>query len=263
MKRARMFAILTVATTLCAGSARTDERQVIELRTYHFASPQRLESFAGFAADGLAPALRRLGCAPVGLFRARVSDNPNLASDTNLELRLYVVIPHPDAGSAVTLDDRLAADPVYRAAESNALAAPLKDPVYLRRDTQLLRGFRRCSKVRAPARGPDRVAQLRIYESHNDDRARWKVHMFDEGGEIAIFERVGLNPVLFGSSVAGTRLPNLVYILAFDSREQLDAAWAKFRSDPAWLKLKDDPTYADTVSQIVSIIMRPLPGSDI
>ncbi len=263
MKRVRMFVILTAASALCAGSGRTEERQVIELRTYHFSSPHRLESFAGFAADALAPALRRLGCAPIGIFRARASDNPNLASDTNLELRIYIVIPHPDASSAVTLDERLAADAAYRAAEIHALAAPLNDPVYLRRDTQLLRGFRMCPQVRAPVRGPDRVAQLRIYESHNEDRARWKVHMFDDGGELAIFERVGLNPVLFGASIAGQRLPNLVYMLAFDSREQLDVAWAKFRSDPAWLKLKDDSTYADTVSHIVSIILRPLAGSDI
>jgi len=255
--------LVTALAAMSTGSIAADARQIVELRTYHFASPQRLEVFAGFTADALVPALRRLGCTPIGVFRAHAADNPNLASDTNLELRIFIIIPHPDAASAMTLDERLAADPVYLAAETNALAAPLKDPVFVRRDTQLLRAFRKCPTVRAPARGPHRVAQLRIYESHNEDRARWKVHMFDEGGELAIFEQVGLRPVLFGASVAGTRLPNLVYMLAFDTREELDAAWTRFRADPAWLKLKDDPIYADTVSHIVSIILRPLPGSEI
>lgn len=263
MRTVNPCAMILIAAGIATGSTRADDRQIVELRVYDFHSPQRLESFAKFAAEAFAPALRRLGCVPIGLFRARAVDNPNVAADTNLELRLYLVIPHPNLASFVTLDDRLVADPVYLAAETNALAAPLHDPIYLRRETHLLRSFRECPRVRAPARGADRIAQLRIYESHNEDRARWKVHMFDEGGELAIFERVGLRPVFFGSTVAGSRLPNMIYLLAFDSREQLDAAWAAFRSDPTWLQLKDDPVYANTVSRIVSIILRPLPGSDI
>ncbi|MCX7817723.1 MAG: NIPSNAP family protein [Kiritimatiellae bacterium] len=261
--RTRRFVVFLAAMTLSGGLAPAEERQPVELRTYFFASRDRRERFAAFAAEALAPALRRLRCEPVGLFHAAATDNPHLASDTNLELRLYVVIPHPDAQSVMNLDERLAADPTYLAAETNALATPMRDPLYLRRDTQLLRSFRMCPRVRVPAKGPDRIVQLRIYESHNEDRARWKVHMFDDGGEIAIFDRVGLRPVLFGASVAGVRLPSLIYLLAFENRQQLETAWAAFRADPAWLKLKDDPRYTDTVSQIVNLILRPLPGSDI
>lgn len=87
--------------------------------------------------------------------------------------------------------------------------------------------------------------------------------MFNEGGEIGIFRRVGMNPVLFGQSLAGTLLPNLTYMLAFDSPAAMDGAWLKFRADPEWIKLKDDPAYKDTVSNISNFVLRPLPGSQI
>ncbi len=240
-----------------------EERQAIELRTYLFASEAKLEAFAAYAREALVPALHRAGCRPVGLFALRAEDNKNLPAAWSNEFRLLLLIPHPTFDSVFLLDDRLAVDAAHAAAEAAALQAPMKDPVYLRRETQIMAGFQECPRVVAPVSGPQRVVQLRIYESHNEERARRKVEMFDQGGEIAIFRSVGLLPVFFGRSVGGTLMPNLTYMLAFESPSAMEAAWAKFRADPAWIRLKDDPKYADTVSRITNLILRPLPGSDI
>lgn len=246
-----------------AGTLRAaDARQVIELRTYTFASEEKLQLFAGVLEKAMVPALNRLGAKPVGVFRLRKDDNPALKLEAD-PARLYVVIPHASAEDAFSAGARIHADAEFVAAAKPVMDTPMKDPVYLRYEAQFMRGFTECPAVTAVAKGDDRVVQLRIYESHNSERAARKVEMFNEGGEIAIFRRVGMNPVFFGQSAAGTQLPNLTYMLGFDSPGALAQAWAAFLKDPEWLRLKNDPKYKDTVSNITNLILRPLPGSQI
>ena len=84
-------------------------------------------------------------------------------------------------------------------------------------------------RVEAPTKSPDRLAQLRTYESHSAERAMKKIQMFNEGGEIAIFRRVGMRPVFFGQTLIGSKLPNLTYMLAFDNEQAMTTAWNGFR----------------------------------
>ena len=237
-------------------------KQVVELRTYTFATEAKLKTFEEFLAKSMIPALNRAGVTPVGAFRLMKADNPklNLESDA---LTLQVLLPHASIEGALTLAGKLAADKAYAEAVQAVLGTPMKDPVYARFESQLLLGFTQCPKVEVPTRAETRVIQLRIYESHNDEHALRKIEMFNEGGEIGIFRRTGLNPVFFGQSIAGTKLPNLTYILAFESPAAQEAAWAAFMKDPDWTKLKADSKYADTVSNITNLILRPVAGSQI
>lgn len=57
--------------------------------------------------------------------------------------------------------------------------------------------------------------------------------------------------------------PNLTYLLTFENMEARDQHWAKFRADSEWTKLRDNPYYADTVSNITDIILRPTAYSQI
>ena len=141
--------------------------------------------------------------------------------------------------------------------------APKSDPAYTRYETSLFVGFDQCPRVETPAKGDARVLQLRIYESHTRERNRKKVAMFDEGGEISIFRRVGMNPVFFGEAVAGPRMPNLTYMLGFEDEAALKKAWDAFRADAEWNKLKSDPQYKDTTSQITNLVLRPVEGSQV
>jgi hypothetical protein len=234
----------------------------LEMRTYTFASEAKLQAFAGYVEADLIPALNRAGCRPVGAFRMRAADNPKLELAAD-DLRMFILFSHPSPAAVGELAGKLDADGAHAAAFKALLGASAPDPVYARFETQLMVGFRDCRDLETPSKSDDRVIQLRIYESANDERALRKVEMFDQGGEIAIFRRVGLHPVFFGRSIAGTRLPNLTYALGFDSPAAMDAAWTVFRKDPAWITLKDDPVYKDTVSTIINWILRPLPGSQI
>jgi len=88
-------------------------------------------------------------------------------------------------------------------------------------------------------------------------RRKKKVEMFNTGGEIAIFRHTGLDPVFFGQSLVGTRLPNLTYMLGFDDMDSKEKSWDRFRNDPGWKKLKAEPYYKDTVSKVTNILLRP------
>ena len=87
--------------------------------------------------------------------------------------------------------------------------------------------------------------------------------MFNDGGEIAIFRKTGLNPVFFGETIVGPMMPNLTYMLCFDDLTDRDKRWGVFGSSPEWKKLRSDPQYKDTVSNITDIILRPMGYSQI
>lgn len=245
-----------------AQGSRSTGKQVIELRRYTFASAEKRTAFEAFIGAGLLPALNRAGIRPVGAFQLRKADNPMAAFPGEIGPDLYLLIPHPGLDSVTTLDSRLAADGAY-AEEQKKLAEQPREPAYARIEISLFLGFDDCPRVEVPAKGPGRVLQLRIYEAMNDERGRMKVHMFNQGGEIKLFREVGLHPVFFGHAVAGPLMPNLTYMLGFDSPAALAAAWDRFRPHPAWQKLSRDPLYKDTVSRITNLILRPLPTSQI
>lgn len=251
------------ATTRAAQPARgVCDRQVLDLRRYTFVSPEKRKTFESFAATGLVPALNRQGIQPVGLFKMTRADNPQATFEGETGPELFVLLPHPSLESAATLDAKLAADTSYAKALVGLNDGP-KDAAYARYESSLLLAFDDCPRVEVPTRAATRVLQLRIYEAHNGERNRMKVRMFNEGGEIRIFREVGMNPVFFGHAFAGTRLPNLTYLLGFEDEEALKAAWSKFGTHPDWQRISKDPRYKDTVSNITNLVLRPVGGSQI
>ena len=108
-----------------------------------------------------------------------------------------------------------------------------------------------------------RIFELRVYESHSLKAAKKKIAMFNEGDEIAIFRKTGLQPVFFGETLFGPAMPNLTYMLVFDSMETRNKHWDQFRTDPDWLTLREVPIYKDTVSNITDIILQPTSFSQV
>ena len=117
--------------------------------------------------------------------------------------------------------------------------------------------------VDAPVKGPSRLFQLRIYESHSEAAALKKIEMFNEGGEIALFDRIGLRPVFFGQTLAGPRQPNLVYMTVHADMAAREKTWDAFRNDDGWKKLSADPNFANTVSATTVVFLRPAAYSQI
>ena len=138
---------------------------------------------------------------------------------------------------------------------------------YARVETSLLRSFDAAPGLEMPATEagrPARVFELRTYESNTFDSLGRKIGMFNSG-EIALFRKTGLNPVFFGETIFGANMPNLTYMLWYDSLAAREANWKKFVSHPEWDKLKTTPGLSDgeVVSNISNSMLSPLPYSPI
>lgn len=268
MKR-RQFLTSSAAASLALAAGATAHaaasssgKELLELRLYKFGSAAKQQAFDSFLGRVAIPAVNRAEVRPVGVFKLNKADNPDLKLESD-STDLYVLLPHKSMDSVVTLIDRLAQDSSFTNNAGEFIEAPKSDPAYTRYESSLFLGFDHAPKVEVPTKAPTRVMQLRIYESHNEERALKKIEMFNEGGEIAIFRRVGLNIVFFGQGVVGNKLPNLTYMLAFDDEAAMKKAWGSFGPDPAWKTLSSDPQYKDTVSNIINLVLRPTASSQI
>jgi hypothetical protein len=230
---------------------------LLELRRYRLRNGPLQTRFSAYAKEALVPALGRAGIAPVGAWTVSFgSHSPTL----------HLLLPHKDAESLLTLESRLAADADYGKAAASLLALPPSDPPFERCDSSLIGAVPTQPGVEKPAgeaAGASRVFELRTYRSPSEPAGRKKVEMFEAGGELGIFQRLGMHTVFFGRDLVGAGLPSLTYMLAFADTAAREKAWAAFRDDAAWLKLRDQPAYVDVVSGIDAAILRPTDYSQI
>lgn len=245
---------LIAATPMAAALSRAQDRQYFELIAYHLQVGARKALVADFYRDVALPAYGRLGTGPIGVFSPLYGPN---------QPTLYVLVPHASLEQATIINQLLIEDAAFMEDGVDFLDAALASPAYVRQTRQLMVAFKDMPTVEVPVTGADRIFELRIYESHSIKAGQKKIHMFNEGGEIALFRKIGLHPVFFGETLFGPMMPNLTYMLGFGSMAERDDAWAEFIADPEWHAMRDNPMYADTVSNITDHILRPAPFSQI
>ncbi len=256
----RNFIQTALAGSVAAGMSRVsaaaaEERKYLTLtwyRTRRDFDVQRLTDFLGGSA---LPAYNRAGVKPVGLLQVSVGpDSP----------AFLIIAPFPSMGAIQDTNAKLASDETW----TKELAAfdDKWDLAYERRESWLLQTFKSFPDLAVPKSeaGKTNLFELRMYESRNSLGHVKKVSMFD-GGEIDIFRRVGVNPVFFGSTLFGARMPNLVYMIYFPSMEARTDAWAKFGQDPEWKKISNAPGMSnrELVSSISNQLLTPLPASQL
>jgi NIPSNAP protein len=230
-----------------------------EWRQYSMRTGTQSRRLDDYLQNALLPALNRLGHTPVGVFQVTFG----LPSPTT-----FVLTPFASADALVGRDAKLEADADYLKAAGAYLDAPATDPAYVRQDVSILSAFPQFPRIAVPAatanKGP-RIFELRTYESPSERAHRAKVKMFAEMGEIEIFKRVGLTPVFFARTIAGGRMPSLVYMLTHENLAARDKNWSGFGGDPEWRKLAATPGYSDPeiVSNITDILLRPTAYSQI
>jgi len=237
-------------------------RQFIEVRKYTIKDADKRAVLVDILDKALVPALNRQGLRPVGVFMPIQRETP-LEREAKFANNVFVVIPHRTTNTFVSTAARLRADSVYMRDAAPIFETTSRDPVYTDCETFLLHGFPTLPGVEVPDLGPNRVFELRLYRSFNIERNEAKIHMFDEGGELPLFREVGLNPIFFGDIVAGTRMPAFLYMIGCSSLDNHAAVWRTFVNHPKWIAMRDLPEYADTATEIDSIVLTPSPGSQI
>jgi hypothetical protein len=234
-------------------------QEYYQLRTYTLRNGPQLSLTQGYLERALIPALNRLEMGPVGAFKLDIGpETPTY----------YVLIPSTSVEALVGLDGRLGKDAEYVKAAGGFRDAPASAPAFMRSERTLLSAFTGWPKLTATkavdGKLPKRIFQLRTYESPSQVAHTRKIQMFNEA-EIGIFTRAGLNPVFFGDTLIGTRMPCLTYMLTFADLAELQAHWAAFSADPEWKELSHKPgnTDAEIVSNISNLYLSPLACSQI
>ena len=222
-------------------------------RTEDAARQERVEHYLETA---LVPALGRMGLDRIGVFTNM--DDPDDHS-------VYVLIPYPTLDLFAAVNPTLLEDETYQAAAREHFAVPKDAPVFTRIQSRFYKAFSGMPVIEMPAQtaqGQPRVFELRIYESHTEDKAALKVDMFNSG-EIQVMRDTQLGPVFFGEALIGDDLPNLAYMLSAADREAHQAHWKAFGEHPEWNRMKALPKYSDTVSSITNVFLVPTAFSQI
>jgi hypothetical protein len=244
-----------------AAAAETTKSSYYELRYFQLRTDNTDQNkrTSAFLRDAYMPAAKHAGAGPIGLFSASIAPEAPF---------IICLTSYPSLAAMESAREKLAASDDYLKALAE-FDAPA-ERAYERVESWLLRAFDFFPNIEIkPAtpgdpKPPARLFEMRTYESANETLLRRKIKMFGSG-EVGIFRRVGLQPVWFGEAIAGSKLPHLTYMVAFENLATREKNWVGFGSDPEWVKLRSTPEFANPqlVSNISNAILSPINGSDI
>lgn len=253
------FALLCLSNTLMAFDRKPAEKDIYEIKVYRMKTNDQVIIVDNFLKNAYLPALHRLGVSKVGVFK-------NVGIDTAAEKRMYVLIPLRSLEQINRIEDGLIADGAYNTDGAAYLAAPFDAPAYTRIETIVLRAFSKMPHFQSPSLNgepSERIYELRSYEGSSEKFYHQKVHMFNEGGEVPLFKRLGFNAVFYAEVLAGSHMPNLMYMTSFDNMASRDEHWKNFGADPEWKRLSAMPEYQHTVSKADIIFLHPAVYSEL
>jgi hypothetical protein len=228
------------------------KKEIYQLTIYQYNTPAQEMVLNNYLKNALLPALHKKGYKNIGVFAA-------LANDTAALKYLYVYIPLKN------IAEKLNKDTAYQTAAAEYINAVYTNAPYKRMEVIILNAFPLAPQMQLPrltAAKKDRIYELRSYESATEKIFANKVHMFNQGGEITLFKRLNFNAVFYAEVIAGSHMPNLMYMTAFENKADRDAHWKNFVDSPEWKKLSALPEYQNNVSHIDITFLKPLEYSD-
>lgn len=255
----KQFATICIASFLSfAATAKDKKREYYELKVYHYTSASQEKAIDTYLQQALIPALHRSGVSSVGAFKA-------VANDTAAVKSFYVLVPFNSLEDMAGIQKKLDNDAAYASAGKEYIDAAYNQAPFTRFESILLHAFHLAPETSKPnLKGPksERIYELRSYEGPTEKLYRKKVEMFNEGGEIDLFKRLNFNAVFYSEVIAGSRMPNLMYMTTFENMADRDAHWKSFSDDAFWKKLSAMPEYKNTVSKSDIIFLHPTEYSD-
>ncbi len=235
------------------------QRQYYEIKVYRVATNEQVKKVDAFLKDAYIPALHRAGIRQTGVFHL-------VTNDTATDKRVYVFIPLRSLDQVSSLEDLLVNDAELAKAGDAYWNAAFDATPYIRIESILLKAFPLMPRYNAPqlsGNKTERIYELRSYEGPTEKLYRKKVEMFNKGGEVALFNRLGFNAVFYGEVIAGSRMPNLMYMTSFNNRAEREAHWNTFKDDPEWKQLSALPEYQHTVSRNETLLLHPAEFSEL
>jgi hypothetical protein len=250
---------MLLAAYPAAAQRKETARDLYALRIYHFSTMEQEKRILTYLESALVPAIKRQGLNHIGVFET-------LGADTAKTKRIYLLIPYTSAQQLADAERKIVNDKSYIEEAADYIETAYDKPVYDRLEIIHLQAFALAPKTQVPALNSaksERVYELRSYESASEKIYRNKVQMFNEGGEIALFKRLNFNAVFYGEVLAGSRMPNLMYMTSFENMDDRNAHWKTFVDDAEWKTLSAKPEYQHNVSHMDIWFLRALDFSDL
>ena len=248
---------------LCYISAGTfaappESQMYYELKIYRLKDPGKNEIFDKFLKDAFIPAMHKAGIPKIGVFKP-------VETDTAFGKMVYVFVPYETMEQYNQVLVKLESDPAYLEAGKDFLDAPYNDPPFTRYESVFMKAFTLMPRYKVYSYNTppsERIYELRSYGSWTEAKATKKIHMFNEGGEMAIFEKIGSNAVFYAQVLFGSLKPRLMYMTTYADMNSQKEHWAAFSKHPDWQTLRAKEEYANTVIKPVAYLLHPTDYSD-
>ena len=250
-----LFFISAPVISYCTPPAK---QMYYEIKIYRLTNPGKAAVTDKYLKDAFIPAMHRAGIATIGVFKP-------VETDTAYGKMVYVFIPYKTVEQYVKVTAVLEKDPLYQQAGKDFLDAPYNDAPFIRYESVFLKAFAFMPQFRVPSFTTppgERIYELRSYESWTEEKATKKIHMFNEGGEMAIFEKIGANAVFYGQVLFGSQKPRLMYMTTYSDMKSQKEHWAAFSAHPDWKALRAKEEYANTVIKPKPYLLHPTEYSD-
>ena len=234
------------------------KKEFYQIKIYQLKNDEQIARVDSFLRDAYLPALHRAGISKVGVFKPITNDTATIKT-------IYVFTPFNSLAQLYALPSVLNKDKVYQEAGKNYLNAAYNNVPYIRIETILLDAFEKHTQHGIPSLSSsvkDKIYELRSYEGPTEKLYESKVRMFNVGDEVGLFKRLGFNAIFYANVIAGSHMPNLMYMTSFENMEEREAHWKAFFDDPQWKKLLTIPEYDNTVSHADIILTHATDYSD-
>ena len=214
------------------GFAKT-QTEYYTITAYHFKEAQQEVALDTYLQTAYLPALHRKGKTAVGVFKP-------IANDTSADKLIYIIVPYKSFDEIQIIDESLLKDKVYTQAGQDYINASYQSPPYTRMEKIILTAFPLAPQMRLPhltSDKKDHIYELRSYESPTEKYHLNKIKMFNEGGEINIFAKINANAVFYADVIAGSHMPNLMYLTSYENMQDRDAHWKSFGDNADWKRI--------------------------
>jgi hypothetical protein len=249
--------VLLLILGVSASSAKAAKGYYYQIKIYHYKTQTQEGRIERYLEHAYLPALHRAGIINVGVFKP-------IKQDTS-DMRIYVFTPFKSLDKLTGIDNKIEGDTKYLTDGEDYISAGFKDAPYGRIETLVLKAFPRMPAPAVPVltgNKADRVYELRSYESATEKYNFNKVRMFNDGDEVGLFKRLGFNAVFYSEVIAGSRMPNLMYMTTFNNKQDRDKHWEAFSNDAYWKSLSAKSEYQNNVSHADIIFLYPAEYSD-
>ncbi len=236
------------------------QNDIYELIVYKSKTADQIEMTDKYLKDAFIPAMHRLGIKQIGVFKP-------VANDTAEIKKVIVLIQYISLDVWQRTKSNIMNDQVYTAAAKSFLDPDTAHLPFSRMESSIMEAFPDAPKLIPTTlkSNPDAIYELRSYESPTEELHRIKVNMFNAGGEVELFKRLDFQAVFYSDVLSGSRMPNLIYMVAFANAAAREEHWKAFGSSPEWKKISTDPGYRNNVSvnHIDSWILKRTTYSDL